>query len=143
VPTLLLIVLVLASGGLAMFLFPQPIRGPGGPAGEALAEPNLPPPGEPVTAVDVAVVRFPLAFRGYRVADVDTVLDRLATELSDRDALIAELVASAARRSVTDRPHGRDDDAVGPAGGDEDDRAGPQSAERRPAGGAGPATRPE
>ncbi|HEX7353265.1 MAG TPA: DivIVA domain-containing protein [Mycobacteriales bacterium] len=35
--------------------------------------------------------RFGLAFRGYRMAEVDVVLDRLRDELADRDAELGEL----------------------------------------------------
>ncbi|MGC4109503.1 MAG: DivIVA domain-containing protein [Nocardioides sp.] len=34
----------------------------------------------PVTADDLRRIRFPLAFRGYRMAEVDALLDRLAEE---------------------------------------------------------------
>lgn len=40
---------------------------------------------------DVDRLRFSLAFRGYRMDEVDNVLDRLAGELVARDARIAEL----------------------------------------------------
>ncbi|WP_426566018.1 DivIVA domain-containing protein [Angustibacter sp. McL0619] len=42
-------------------------------------------------ADDVSQVRFALAFRGYRMDQVDEVLDRLCAELSERDAEIARL----------------------------------------------------
>lgn len=48
-------------------------------------------PEGPVHAEDVAAVRFPLAVRGYRMAEVDLVLERLAAELADRDRRIAQL----------------------------------------------------
>ena len=44
-------------------------------------------------ASDVESVRLPLALRGYRMAAVDEVLDRLAAELALRDARIRELEA--------------------------------------------------
>ena len=51
-------------------------------------------------------LRFTLAFRGYRMDEVDDVLDRLVDELESRDARIAELegghgrsTAPAARRA--------------------------------------------
>jgi DivIVA domain-containing protein len=53
------------------------------PSGELLAD-----------AVDRAALdglRFSLAFRGYRMDEVDDVLDRLATVLETRDRRIAEL----------------------------------------------------
>ena len=40
---------------------------------------------------DVRAVRFSLAPRGYRMREVDEVLDRLAGELAARDARIAAL----------------------------------------------------
>ena len=48
----------------------------------------------PAGHVDRAAVvglRFTLAFRGYRMTEVDDVLDRLLDELDDRDRRIAEL----------------------------------------------------
>jgi DivIVA domain-containing protein len=50
------------------------------------------PPG-PVTADDVGAVRLTMAVRGYRMAEVDAVLERLAAELAARDRRIAELQA--------------------------------------------------
>jgi DivIVA domain-containing protein len=40
---------------------------------------------------DVNRLRFSLAFRGYRMAEVDDALDRLATEIAERDARIEQL----------------------------------------------------
>ncbi|GGZ75183.1 DivIVA domain-containing protein [Streptomyces echinoruber] len=54
------------------------------------------PPDRPVGREDVAALRFPLAARGYRMADVDDALSRLAAELAERDARIAELEAALA-----------------------------------------------
>ena len=42
-------------------------------------------------ASDVESVRLPLALLGYRMADVDMVLDRLSAELATRDAQIRQL----------------------------------------------------
>ena len=39
----------------------------------------------PLTADDLRRVRFSTAFRGYRMAEVDALLDRLADELAARD----------------------------------------------------------
>ncbi len=44
-----------------------------------------------VVAADVDALRLPQAFRGYRMDDVDEVLDRLAEQLTERDALIERL----------------------------------------------------
>lgn len=65
------------------------------PAVQGLAEPvaNLPPvllPHHP-TADDVDRLRFSPAFRGYRMDQVDEVLDCLRDELAGRDQRIAEL----------------------------------------------------
>lgn len=49
------------------------------------------PADRPVTSADLAGVRFDLAFRGYRMDEVDTVLDRLGRELTGRDEEIAAL----------------------------------------------------
>lgn len=51
------------------------------------------PTDRPMHADDVAALRFPLAFRGYRMADVDRALDRVASALRGRDAQIAVLQA--------------------------------------------------
>ena len=64
--------------------------------GDVLADapPDGPDLGLPQGALqpeDIAEVRFGLAIRGYRMSEVDTVLDRFAAELSARDARIAEL----------------------------------------------------
>ena len=48
-------------------------------------------PLRPVTADDVARVRFSMAPRGYRMSEVDAVLSRLADELADRDRRLAAL----------------------------------------------------
>jgi DivIVA domain-containing protein len=39
-----------------------------------------------VTAEDLRRIRFPLAFRGYRMAEVDALLERLAEEREQADA---------------------------------------------------------
>lgn len=39
----------------------------------------------PLTADDLRAVRFGSALRGYRMSEVDALLDRLAEELSPRD----------------------------------------------------------
>ncbi|WP_026553368.1 DivIVA domain-containing protein [Arthrobacter sp. H20] len=42
-------------------------------------------------ASDIGRIRFAPALRGYRMDQVDEVLDRLAAALADRDTTIAEL----------------------------------------------------
>jgi len=46
-----------------------------------------------LTDEDVDSVRFSVGARGYRMDEVDVVLDRLSAEVSQRDARIAELEA--------------------------------------------------
>ena len=73
----LTVLAVLLLGGVAVVA-----AGRGGPL--APTEPDDPAPGVPDTgplgADDLRRVRFPLALRGYRMADVDALLDRLAAE---------------------------------------------------------------
>ena len=45
----------------------------------------------PLRAEDIKALRFGIALRGYAMGQVDDVLDRLAAEIADRDARIAEL----------------------------------------------------
>ncbi|MFJ3334011.1 DivIVA domain-containing protein [Streptomyces sp. NPDC086766] len=54
------------------------------------------PPDRPVHRADVENLRFPLAPRGYRMADVDDALGRLAAEIAERDARIADLESALA-----------------------------------------------
>jgi DivIVA domain-containing protein len=49
------------------------------------------PQGRPMVASDVETLRLPLAMRGYQMAAVDEVLDRLAAEIALRDAQIRDL----------------------------------------------------
>ncbi|RBM11858.1 DivIVA domain-containing protein [Streptomyces sp. PT12] len=85
--------------------------GTGGPAtgGLADAEPDRlddPLPGDrPVAPADVVRVRLPVAPRGYRMAEVDDVLDRLAAELAERDARITELETALAGARTAGAPN--------------------------------------
>ncbi|MEU5277228.1 DivIVA domain-containing protein [Streptomyces asoensis] len=54
------------------------------------------PPDRPVDRSDIDHLRFPLAVRGYRMADVDDALNRVAAELAERDARIADLESALA-----------------------------------------------
>ncbi|MFI7503858.1 DivIVA domain-containing protein [Streptomyces sp. NPDC049687] len=62
------------------------------------------PQDRPVDRSDVDHLRFPLAARGYRMEDVDDALNRLAAELAERDARIADL-ESALAGVQTSRQH--------------------------------------
>ncbi|MFI9614733.1 DivIVA domain-containing protein [Streptomyces sp. NPDC052023] len=50
----------------------------------------------PLGRTDIDALRFPLAVRGYRMADVDDALNRVAAELAERDARIADLESALA-----------------------------------------------
>jgi DivIVA domain-containing protein len=65
--------------------------GHGGTLGPARPVAAAPLPEGPVDADALAAVQFPVVVRGYRMDAVDAVLDRLAAELAERDARIAEL----------------------------------------------------
>ncbi|WP_165988081.1 DivIVA domain-containing protein [Streptomyces sp. YIM 98790] len=71
------------------------------------------PPDRPVHPADVVAVRFPVAVRGYRMAEVDDVLDRLAAELAERDSRISELesaLAGAQALALRHQPAGPEED---------------------------------
>ena len=57
-----------------------------------------------VQADDLIELQFDQAVRGYRMSQVDNVLDRLAEELRDRDSEIAELRAELAAVPVDFTP---------------------------------------
>ena len=60
------------------------------------AEPDCTPDRIPADADEVTAleaVRFDVALRGYRMDEVDAVLDRAAAALTERDATIADLRA--------------------------------------------------
>ena len=84
------------------------------PAGEQIAPPLR---DEPIWALpddrqllgeDIDTVRLPVALRGYRFAETDILLDRLASELRKRDDEIARLrghaVPPGPRPSPYERP---------------------------------------
>lgn len=59
-----------------------------------------------VSADDLQTVRFAVAFRGYRMDQVDEVLDRLGEELAARDARITELAGLAGLAATRPEPAG-------------------------------------
>lgn len=84
---LVAVLLVLVLGAVALLA-----AGPGG----TLQVPerdhprhDLPQDG-PVSAADLRRVRFPLAFRGYRMTDVDALLDRVARQLDTSERAAPE-----------------------------------------------------
>ncbi|MFI6346528.1 DivIVA domain-containing protein [Streptomyces sp. NPDC050560] len=74
-------------------------------APERLVDPL--PQDRPVVSADVETVRFPLAVRGYRMADVDDALGRLSAELAERDARIADLESALAGARAMAPPPGQ------------------------------------
>lgn len=64
-------------------------------------------PAAPLTAADISSLRFGVTFRGYAMAQVDEVLERLGREIAERDAEIAELrgtIDGAPRRAAASAP---------------------------------------
>ena len=51
-------------------------------------------PDRPLTAEDLRTLRFGVTLRGYAMAQVDDVLERLGREIAERDAEIAALRAA-------------------------------------------------
>ena len=97
----LVVIAVAAVGATAFFAVGRGWPGSNGSSGgepralPGLVEPtpSLPPvllPEHP-SAADVGRVRFSLGLRGYRMNQVDEVLDSLAAALAERDALIESL----------------------------------------------------
>jgi DivIVA domain-containing protein len=86
-------VLLLVVVGLLVFVVAAVAAGSG--SSMAPAHPDRPGPYLPaertVRHTDVEQVRFSVGLRGYRMDEVDDVLDRLSAELADRDARIGEL----------------------------------------------------
>jgi DivIVA domain-containing protein len=76
------ILVVLAMGGIAMVA-----AGRGTPMSREYDDrPDvLVPRDRSLVGDDLRTVRFSLAFRGYRMSEVDALLDRLAREMEDRD----------------------------------------------------------
>lgn len=72
------------------------------------------PQDRPLSRTDVDEIRLPMALRGYRMDEVDDVLDRLAAELAYRDTRIAELEAAAALRGAVEaeRKSGEESDPL-------------------------------
>jgi DivIVA domain-containing protein len=76
------ILVVLAMGGIAVVA-----SGRGTPLAEVYVDrPDVVVPADrPLVGEDLRRVRFSLAFRGYRMSEVDVLLDRLASQLEGTD----------------------------------------------------------
>ena len=77
------VLLVLALGGVALLA-----AGKGAPLQEVYDDrPDAVVPAEgPLSAEDLRRVRFSIALRGYRMSEVDALLDRLASEREQPEA---------------------------------------------------------
>jgi len=96
---------VLVVGGL-LFLGASLLLGRGEtqPPAELDRSPVELPDDRPVTGDDVRALRISPAFRGYRMAEVDWLLDQLARTLDERDAELAGLRAELTARSRQEMP---------------------------------------
>jgi DivIVA domain-containing protein len=118
----LAILIVLALGGVAVVA-----AGKGTPMADAYDDrPDALVPGDrPLVGADLRRVRFSLALRGYRMSEVDALLDRLAAQLeaahdsaaatddsaaADRDAAAADQDTRPDDAAGTDRAAGPDAD---------------------------------
>ncbi len=68
-------------------------RVPGGLEEPTTSRPSRALPDGPLAADDLDRVRFSLGLRGYRMDEVDALLDRVRDEVAARDARVAELTA--------------------------------------------------
>ena len=68
-------------------------------------------PEGPLRAEDIRAARFGTALRGYAMAQVDDLLERLAAEIAERDARIAELTGTGTS-TVPGPPVTRDGDVA-------------------------------
>ena len=92
-------------------------RGETQPPAELDRSPVELPDDRPVTGDDVRALRISPAFRGYRMAEVDWLLDQLARTLDERDAAIAALRAGTPAGGGDDT----DPDGVPVTAGDDDE----------------------
>lgn len=95
----LLVVLLVLALGAAVALLVLRTGVPGVPE-PVTTEAHDPLPRAGVRPADVTGLRFDQVLRGYRMAQVDEALERVAEELRDRDAEIARLRGELAERPV-------------------------------------------
>jgi len=117
----LLLVVAARLGGGVLFGVASLVRGGGEP--RPPADPDRSPVELPedraVTSADVRALRITVTARGYRMAEVDWLLDQLARTLDERDAEIAGLRAELTARSQQEMP--TDPGAAGADAGAEHD----------------------
>ena len=99
---LILLLAVIAAIGLVAAGYGDALGGTGSRRGPLAELPPRP------SAEDVDALRFSLALRGYRMDEVDRVLDHLRDELSARDLRIAELEANLASAVTEDALYDED-----------------------------------
>jgi DivIVA domain-containing protein len=110
---------VLVVGGL-LFLGASVLMGRGEtqPPAELDRSPVELPDDRPVTADDIRALRISAAFRGYRMSEVDWLLDQFALVLDERDAEIAALTERFAVRPgeplTANDDEGTDDETASP-----------------------------
>jgi DivIVA domain-containing protein len=110
---------VLVVGGL-LFLGASLLLGRGEtqPPAELDRSPVELPDDRPVTADDVRALRISPVLRGYRMTEVDWLIDQFALVLEERDAEIAALTEQLAARRQETRPepddYGADHDSPPP-----------------------------
>ncbi len=111
---------VLVVGGL-LFLGSSVLLGRGEtqPPAELDRSPVELPDDRPVTADDVRALRISVAFRGYRMTEIDWLLDQFALVLEERDAEIATLTArlspppeDAPEQDAPEKPEKKADEAA-------------------------------
>ncbi|MGY1723252.1 DivIVA domain-containing protein [Blastococcus sp. SYSU DS0533] len=105
----LFVVAVLLVGG-ALFLVASLLLGRGEtqPPADPDRSPVELPDDRPVVADDIRRLRIAVTARGYRMVEVDWLLDQLAHTLDERDAEIAALRAELAARSRQEAPADRE-----------------------------------
>ena len=96
-------------------------RGETQPPAELDRSPVELPDDRPVTGDDVRALRISPAVRGYRMAEVDWLLDQLARTLDERDAAIAALRAGTPAGGGDDIDPDTDPDGVPVTAGDDDE----------------------
>jgi DivIVA domain-containing protein len=122
---LLFVVGVLVVGGL-LFLAGSVLLGRGEtqPPAELDRSPMELPDDRPVVGDDIRALRIAPAVRGYRMSEVDWLLDQFAQTLDERDEEIARLRARLAAARPSPHPHAEAPPAEPAEPGDDAEEAG-------------------